>query len=92
MIRLCVIIEKTEASYRGFTLFAERTSKSNPSGLRGWYVRVLNREGALLPDDASAPWITGSEAQNRGLVLVRNEMAKLGEESRNDNPQWVAMN
>jgi hypothetical protein len=92
MIRLCVIIEKTEASFHGFTLFAERTSKSNPSGLRGWFVRVLNREGALLPDDVSAPWINGSEAQNRGLVLVRNEMAKLGEESRNDNPQWMAMN
>jgi hypothetical protein len=59
------IIEKMESSYHGFTLFAERTAKCNPSGLRGWCVRVLNREGTLLPDDVLAPWISGSEAQER---------------------------
>jgi hypothetical protein len=85
------IIEKMESSYHGFMLFAERTASCNSSGLRGWYVRVLNREGTRIPDDVSAPWISANEAQERGLVLVRIELAKLHEES-DDNPHWVATN
>jgi hypothetical protein len=83
------MIEKMESSYHGFKLFAERTSSCNSSGSRGWNVRVLNREGTPIPDDVSAPWISATQAQERGLVLVRNELAKLREES-DDNPHWVA--
>lgn len=84
------IEEKTKASYHGFTLLADRAFECSHCRLRGWLVRVLDRNGCQLLDDRPGPWLNASEAQERAAELARDEIARLGGHPPTDPPHWFS--
>ena len=82
--------ERTRASYHGFTLFADRADECSHWRLRGWLVRVVDRNGCQLADDRPGPWLSAREAQERAAELARDEIARLGGHRPVDVPHWHA--
>jgi len=80
--------ERIRASYHGFTLLADREPERGHVELRGWSVRVLDRNGCQLADERPGPLLNASEAQECAAELARNEIERLSEHRPTAGPNW----
>ena len=76
-----------KASYHGFSLEVSRAEKCPHCNLRGWTARVF-MDDAQISDDVAGPWISATEAQNRAVLIARQEIVKSGKPEPTDAPKW----
>ncbi len=70
-------------TYFGFTLTVYRSEEAG-----GWYAVVNDPQGRLVSDGIKAPWISQSEAEKRAVDIAKRELAKMGEATPKEYPDW----